>query len=277
MARKALSQTKKCQLARAEKDQLMARAVVLYQQEQSKPDAQPKGGLRKICREVEKEYFLEKGQKIALNHNTLRNLANGGRMRSQTNAEKGWLTKEEVDQVIQYTVEIAEWGHPFSHRRLKEHVDAILHARLGTKFPETGVGSQWTHRFIEKYSERLHVYTSRPLDTARGQAVNEHANKLYFDMVEDIQLRGDSGNPVADECTYAMDEIGFSPNGDEGHERVIAAPGKKLQYQQQKGTRENITVLVTICADGTVLPPAVIFKGKGYLVKWQQNNPANAS
>jgi hypothetical protein len=198
-------------------------------------------------------------------------------MKSEINAEKSWLQKEEAKEVIDFVIEMGEWGHPFSHLRLKEHVDAIVRARLGSKFPETGVGRQWTYRFLEKHSNKLHMYTARALDTARGQAVNEHANTKYFDMVEDLQLRGDEGKPVADECTFTMDEGGFQANGDEGFERVIGAKGKKVQYQQRKGTRENITVLATICANGTALPPAVIFKGKGYLVKWHQDNPAKAS
>ena len=48
------------------------------------------------------------------------------------------------------------------------------------------------------------------------------------------------------------------------------------QYQQQGGDCENTTVIVTVCTDGTSMPPAVIFKGKGYQVKWKQGNPANA-
>jgi hypothetical protein len=48
-------------------------------------------------------------------------------------------------------------------------------------------------------------------------------------------------------------------------------------YQQRGGTRENITIIVTICADGTSTPPAVIFKGNAYQVKWGENNPLNAS
>lgn len=60
-------------------------------------------------------------------------------------------------------------------------------------------------------------------------------------------------------------------------ERVFGARKAAPQYQQRDGTRENITVLVTICADGTSQAPAVIFKGSAYQVKWQQNNPLNAS
>jgi hypothetical protein len=152
-----------------------------------------------------------------------------------------------------------------------------VRARLGSKFPETSVGSQWTYCFLEKHSDKLHMYVACPLDATHGQAVNKHANEMYFDIVEKIQLQGDKGEPVAPECTFALNEVGFQANGNEGFEQVIGAKGKKVQYQQQKGTCENITVLVTICADGMAIPPAVIFKGKGYLVKWHQENPAKAS
>lgn len=74
-----------------------------------------------------------------------------------------------------------------------------------------------------------------------------------------------------------MDEIGFQPNGDEGFEKVIGATGKKLQYKQQKGSCENTTALVTVGGHGGALNPAVIFKGKAHLIRWNQDNPAKAS
>ncbi|KDR85856.1 hypothetical protein GALMADRAFT_234970, partial [Galerina marginata CBS 339.88] len=254
----------------------MARAVALYQAEQQKPSTEKKLGLRRICSIVEKEYYKETKKTVSLNHNTLRNLANGGKTLSEFNAEKSWLLEEEAEEVIAYTIELAAQGFGLDHRRLKEHVDEICRARLGSKFPEGGVGQQWTYRFIEKHSDRLHVYTARPLDTLRGQAVNETTNAHWQDVVEDLQLRGDDGNEVAPECTFGMDEGGFQANGAEGWGKVIGAKGKKIQYQQQAGSRETMTVIVTICANGTALPPGVIFAGKGYLVKWRQDNPAKA-
>jgi len=157
-------------------------------------------------------------------------------MRARSNAEKGWLRDEEAKEVIDYAAEIAKWGHGLSHRRLKEHVDEILHARLRSKFPETSVSAQWTYHFMEKHSDRLHLYVARPLDTACGQAVSEQTNGQYFDIVEKVQIQGDEGKPITAECTFAVDEGGFQANGDEGFEQVIGAKGKKVQYQQQKGT-----------------------------------------
>jgi hypothetical protein len=61
-------------------------------------------------------------------------------------------------------------------------------------------------------------------------------------------------------------------------EHVITSRKKKgPQYQQRAGTRENTMVIVTIGADGTSIPPTVIFKGAAYQVSWGDNNPLNAS
>ncbi|KZP28033.1 CENP-B protein, partial [Athelia psychrophila] len=74
---------------------------------------------------------------------------------------------------------------------------------------------------------------------------------------------------------YGVDETGIQPGGGT-RERVIGTKGKKVQHQQRDGNRENITVIVSICADGTSLPPAVIFKGLAFQLKWEQDNPLNA-
>ncbi|KIJ28783.1 hypothetical protein M422DRAFT_189346, partial [Sphaerobolus stellatus SS14] len=73
-----------------------------------------------------------------------------------------------------------------------------------------------------------------------------------------------------------MDETGFTLS-DQGSRRVIGRRGTKRQYQQGSGDRENTTVLVTICADGTALRPTIIFKGHNHMKKWSNNNVSNAS
>lgn len=82
--------------------------------------------------------------------------------------------------------------------------------------------------------------------------------------------------PILAENTYAVDESGFW-GAARTAEHVMQATGKKVQHQQGDRNRENTTVIVSICANSTSLPPAVIFKGQAFQVKWNQNNPANAS
>ncbi|RPD71538.1 CENP-B protein, partial [Lentinus tigrinus ALCF2SS1-7] len=81
---------------------------------------------------------------------------------------------------------------------------------------------------------------------------------------------------IEPDCIYGSDEVGFSTSLGQ-KERVIGGKGKTVQHQVRDGNRENITVIPTICADGTAIPPLVIFKGKAFQVKWSQDNPLNAS
>ena len=83
-------------------------------------------------------------------------------------------------------------------------------------------------------------------------------------------------DPIATELIYAADETGIQ-EGIGSKEWVYGDPSKKFQHQQHSGGRENITVIVTICADGTSLPPAVIFKGENFQASWKQDNPLKAS
>ena len=58
---------------------------------------------------------------------------------------------------------------------------------------------------------------------------------------------------------------------------MIGCCGTKMQHKQGGADCENVTAIVTICADGTVLNPTVIFKGKNIMAKWGENNVASAS
>jgi hypothetical protein len=153
-------------------------------------------------------------------------------------------------------------------------VEEICRARYGDGFE--GIGQNWTARFLEKHSARLKLYWSRPLDNSRARAVNPITKKAFFDLFE-LAVEGEEGEePIPAELMYGSDETGIQ-QGIGTRERVLGAAGKRVQHQQRSGDRENITVIVTICADGTSLAPAVIFKGEHYQTSWKQDNPLNAS
>ena len=108
------------------------------------------------------------------------------------------------------------------------------------------------------------------MDSNRARAVNETTHREWFEIL------GKTLEDVNPDCIWAADETGFQP-GSGQKERVIGCAGKNGTYQQRDGNRENITVIVTIGADGSSIPPTVIFKGKAFLTKWAQNNPLKAS
>jgi hypothetical protein len=258
--------------AKREHDALMSRAVVAYLAELKKPD-RVRRGLRKICKDFETLYFEERGVCIHLSFATLSRLADGGLHRKEANELRSWLTPIEEEVVVKFILEMGQRGWPLSHRRMKEHVDRIARARLGDKFPPQGVGKNWTARFMLRHSDRLKMADSRPLEDKRGRAVNPHANTHYWDLLEGTIEK----YAIKPKTTFGSDEVGVQARGAE-RERVATSRKKKgPQYQQRAGTRENTTVIVTICADGTSTPPTVIFKGAAYQVSWGDNNPLNAS
>jgi len=206
---------------------------------------------------------------VKLNHNTLANYVKGGKSLTQFNAEKAWLTETEMKVVIDYTLKFGDCGFPLSHHHLKEHVDSILHACLHEKFPATGVGHNWTQRFITAHYDELKSSWAQQLDTAHGHAVN------VTNHTEWVELLGGTIEDVNDDCIWAAGKTGFQTNG-AVCEHVIGQAGKSTQYQQQDGNCENITVIVTICADGMSIALAVIFKEKSYLLEWKQDNPLEA-
>lgn len=267
MAGRPKSEASKKQHAQDEADILMEQAIELYRQEQQRTDEKPMG-LRKVCDKIEAEYRKETGHTIKLNHNTLGNRIKGGKSMRQFNSEKMWLTIEEEKIIMAYTLESADRGFPLSHRRLQEHANLILRARLGSDF--TGVGLHWSERFVIRHQDEIKTTWSRHLDSNRGRAVNATNHEHWFNLL------GGTIDGVESECIWAADETGFQP-GIGFKERVIGRKGKNGTYQQRDGNRENITVITTIGADGSSIPPAIIFKGKAFLMKWAQENPLGAS
>jgi hypothetical protein len=227
---------------------------------------------RAICQKFTEEHQQKTGKIIPLIHTTILRRLEGRQTRGQANETKSWLTLEERRVVIEYIIELGVQGFPLSHKRLKEHVDGICDEKYGEEFPEKGVGKRWTHRFLVKHSDEITMAWSTQLEDKRGRAVNPNTKAAWDNILVITVEKYD----ITAELMFAVDETGVT--GQTGQkERVMGARKKGLHYQQVGGSRENTTVLVTICADGSSLPPAVIFKGKAYQTDWNDNNPANAS
>jgi hypothetical protein len=73
-----------------------------------------------------------------------------------------------------------------------------------------------------------------------------------------------------------MDETGCPPS-DQGTECVCGSRGTKTQHKQGGADSENVTAIVTICANGMTLRPTIIFKGQNFMSKWADNNVSEAS
>ena len=273
MPGKAKSLTTKTRDENTLKEKWMQRAVQLYNARKGTPGAP---GIREACEEMEIQCWEEDQEVIELKKSVLHRRIHGIPSQAESNATRGsWLNEQEADALIAYAIKLGNEGWAFSRERLGEHANEILRAREGPSFE--GVGVNWADRFIEKYRNRLKPCWSRPLDNLRAQAGNAAYKAEYFSLLGET-IEGEEGeDPIEEENTYGVDESGIQ-QGLGLKERVFGDPDKSFQHQQRSGGRENITVIATICADGTAnVPPAVIYKSETYHTSWKQDNPLNAS
>ncbi|OCH84012.1 hypothetical protein OBBRIDRAFT_799449 [Obba rivulosa] len=230
-------------LSKRKQRQISSQHQEQWMKQASKDSEEPKKGLRTICQNTKNECFRKTGKLVKL---------------SKTTLAHRWLTEEETEAVLTFATELANRSFPLSHARIKEHVNEICCAQYGTEF--------WSSR----------GYWSYGLNTTRARAVNTHTHDTFYDLLEEAIEGEDNKEPIEADCTYGADETSMQ-KGIGVTKRVFGEPGKGVQHQQCSGGRENITVIVTICADGTYFAPMVIFKGKGYQTNWKQLNPLNAS
>jgi hypothetical protein len=210
---------------------------------------------------------------IALQFNvpksSLERRAKGGQSIQEFNGTKQKLTSAEEKTLAEFIHESAAHGFPLSHRQIEMTANAVLQSRLGANCE--CVGKKWIFSFLDRHHERLQTHWSKPLDTQRANSLNPQAVESWFKLVEEfiVKLGILPGN------LYGMDESGF-PTGYKGKERVVGGRGTKTQHKQGGADRENVTALVTICADGSTLRPMIIFKGQHFMQKWNDNNVAKA-
>ncbi|KAG8931310.1 hypothetical protein FRC01_001500 [Tulasnella sp. 417] len=171
-------------------------------------------------------------------------LVNGRPTIGEANAEKQLLTPAEEDTLGTYLIGMAKQGFPLTPRMVIKKAVRILEAKTGEP---AEAGKHWFERFMELHP-KLSTYRARPLDHIRANATNPVLLRDYADTLE--RLFAEHNPPPRN--ILGTDE------------------------QQQLGDRNNVTVIETICADGTVLHPIVIFKGQYLMLSWGEDNPDNA-
>lgn len=121
---------------------------------------------------------------------------------TQSNWKKSWLTAEEEENIINFTMETAQQGFPLSPWRLKEHCKAVLQHRLDENFPEGGLGRDWGNHFITKHHDRLSMHWSNTLDSFCGHAINPVTKEEYFRILKETKEK----HNISNELVYGADE-----------------------------------------------------------------------
>jgi hypothetical protein len=239
-------------------------AVHAYCVEQARPTGEKRKGVRTIA----EEFGIPKQYKTILNHAT-------GKTQplSEYMASKQKILAAEEHLMVHFLLESAKRGFPLSHEQIQNYANTIIERRKGESFEpaKDKVGHQWIFRFLDRHHNKLQTHWGKGLDTQRAKALNPSNVNHWFSLVEEHITNKD----IRPEDIYGMDESGFPlTNTQSCH--CVGPRGAKLQHTAGSADRENVTGIVTICADGTALCPTIIFKGQNFMQKWGDNNIAHA-
>lgn len=211
---------------------------------------------------------------IALAHgvapSTLAARIHGRKSNAEFAKERRLLGEQEEIVLADYVRESAERAFPLTYPLIRDCAALILRIRD----PEGDVGQQWVYRWMLTHPD-LQVYTSGPLDQARINGMNPQAMEIYWRALYKVyyELRP-IDDPIGSPVIWAMDETGVMV-GFGGKQKVVGAAGKNIQHKGRDGNRELVTVMVTICADGSRLKEMIIFKGKRFQQRWAEANRNN--
>jgi transposase len=217
----------------------------------------------------------EAAKQLRVSKDTVTRRVNGGLSRSQARQQQQKLSYEQENVLLKWIKQLTISGYSPGHQLLKEIAEELRtkrtynldNASLNSLElpPQYTLGRDWVPRFILRHPH-LTVAIGRRIESVRMDGATKEVLNAWFNaykkVVEECK--------ITQENTYNMDESGFSIGTMEST-RIIFDSTLRTKHQAHPGRQEWVSMVECICADGTILPPLGIFKGKNVLQNWIPN------
>ncbi|CAB1113168.1 unnamed protein product [Ectocarpus sp. CCAP 1310/34] len=138
--------------------------------------------------------------------------------------------------------------------------------------PEKGPGKDWLGGFLRRHP-RVAERSTRIYEANR---ITEDEEPRMVQFYERWAALHDEVKPKANHV-HNTDETGTTPQGTKTT-KAFAESGQKVVGSMRSNSRENITVVATISADGHTWAPTITFKRQRLQVDWfvERNGPEGA-
>jgi len=207
---------------------------------------------------------------------TLYDRYNGKAPRKQAQESRQVLSHAEEKELVRWITELTITGYPPRHITLLEMAEELRKRRLRTinghdvsyvEYPL--IGRDWIRCFLSRHLE-LSSITTRTIDASRIKSATPEAIDHYFNELQRVV----SEFNILPENTYNMDESGFSIGDIEASKCIIDSQIQQ-SFQAKPGRQEWVSTVECVCADGTLIPPLVIFKAENLNFQWVPASIAN--
>jgi AraC-like DNA-binding protein len=199
------------------------------------------------------EHFVlkEYADRFGVDRSTL-----GRRLRRQTSSAAAKATHQlklhphQESKLIEYITTLSRRGLAPTRTMIRNFAGEIAH---------TPVSTAWVTRFLRRNRDHLISKWTPGMDVLRHNADSHLKYKLYFELLH----RKMKEYNIQEQNTYNMDEKGFMIGVTGRSKRVFSKrqwERKEVRNTLQDGSREWITLLAAVCADGEALPPGLIYQ-----------------
>ncbi|XP_062711605.1 uncharacterized protein LOC109424601 isoform X1 [Aedes albopictus] len=171
------------------------------------------------------------------------------------------LSTDEEEHIVKWLKDMDRKGYPITQKSLQYKVCNYLKTNpRPNPFKDNIPGKSWFKLFMNRHPD-LSIRTPEAV-TAASANVTEKDIRNWFRNVYSYLVDNNLDHILHDPSRILNgDETGLSLNPIPKH--VIASKGKKdVSYIETVNSKDNVTVMFSFAADGTVFPPDVIPKLK---------------
>jgi hypothetical protein len=160
------------------------------------------------------------------------------------------LTPQQEEELVLYIGDLTKRGLPPTRAMIQNFASTIAHER---------VSLAWVTRFKARHDDELISKYTTAMDATRHTADSYIKYKLYFDLLHGKMEE----HEILPENSYNMDEKGFMIGVIGRSKRTFTRAQwekREVTAALQDGSRTWITTVAAVCADGTALPPGLIYE-----------------
>ena len=200
---------------------------------------------------------------------TLYDRLDGKLPRNKAHETEQLLSHAEEKELVRWITRLTITGYPPRYDTLREMAEEIRKRRV-KNINEDGlelvqyddIGKEWVARFLRRHSELASI-RPRSIDAVRVKDTSPERLQRWFDDLEKAVVEYN----IKPKNTYNMDESGFAIGEKEAGRCVINAQVRQ-KFQAKPGCQEWVSVVECVCADGSVVPPLVIFRAENLSRQW---------
>lgn len=176
------------------------------------------------------------------------------------------FTKQEELAILEAAAKCSDWGFPLNLLDLRMMAKYYLD-RKGKNvgiFKNNVPGIDWTYSLLNRQKDSFGQRLATNIKRARAAVSRQTLEAFYTTLENTIQ-----DLPSSNIFNYDESNLADDPGKKRGvYRRGVKYPGKVMNH-----SKSCTTVMICGAADGTLLPPYVIFKSLHLYDSWKKNAP----